>query len=46
MLNIVPDPGVQFSAMNLSAAVAGQVLVGTKGGPPSNNQQLIVWTRK
>jgi hypothetical protein len=45
-LSIVPNPGVQFNDINLSAAVGGQVLVGVKGGPPSNNQQFIVWTRK
>ena len=44
--SIFPNPGVQFNDMDLSAAVGGHVLVGVKGGPPSNNQQLIVWTRK
>jgi hypothetical protein len=46
ILSIVPNPGVEFNDMDLSAAVGAQVLVGVKGGPPSNNQQLIVWTRK
>jgi len=45
-LSIFPNPVVQFNDMDLSAAVGGHVLVGVKGGPPSNNQQLIVWTRK
>lgn len=43
-LSIDPDAG--FNAFDLSVAVGGQLLVSAKGGTPSNNQQLLVVTRK
>lgn len=44
-LSTLVQPGVEFNDFNLSVAAGGQVLVSVAGGPPSNNQQLIVWTR-
>jgi hypothetical protein len=43
-LSVEPDTG--FNDFDLSVTVGGQVLVGVKGGTPSNNQQLLVLTRK
>ena len=46
VLTITPDDGVEFNGYDLSVAVGGRVLVSARGGPPSNNQQLTVWTRR
>jgi len=46
VLTITVDDDVQFKDYALSVAVGGRVLVGASGGPPSNNQQLTVWTRR
>jgi hypothetical protein len=43
-LSIEPDTGL--NDFDLSVAAGGQVLVSVKGGTPSNNQQLLVLTRK
>jgi len=45
-LTITPDPGVQFKDFDLSVIAGGQAAVSANGGPPSNNQQLTVWTRR
>ncbi len=46
VLTITVDDDVQFKDYALSVAGGGRVLVGASGGPPSNNQQLTVWTRR
>jgi hypothetical protein len=40
------EPNAGFNAFDLSVAAGGQVLVSATGGTPSNNQQLLVLTRK
>ena len=45
-LTITPDPGVEFNDFGLSVISGGRALVGAVGGPPGNNQQLTVWSRK
>jgi hypothetical protein len=46
ILTITPDPGVQFKDFDLSVIAGGQAAFSANGGPPSNNQQLTVWTRQ
>jgi hypothetical protein len=43
-VSIEPDAG--FNAFDLSVAAGGQMMVSVTGGTPSNNQQLLVLTRK
>ncbi len=45
VLSLNPDPGVQFNSFLLTVTGGGRVLVSAQGGPPTNNQQLIVLIR-
>jgi len=46
ILTITFDPGVQSKDFDLSVIAGGEAAVSANGGPPSNNQQLTVWTRQ